>query len=156
MLFIPFHFITYISTPTHPKRPTICNLWSTFLVFLPSQCYNKISYPHVNPDLSVSGHTFIYYSPSLMVPDALSHPLYSSLYSSIGSSPCAAAGTLPSFNSFSNLIISCKLFAFLINSSTLFRSFSVSLTRYDLEVEDVDAPLVVLVVSKVRDLMPMI
>jgi len=77
-----------------------------------------------------------------------------SLHSSIAS-PCAAAGTLPSFNSFSNLIISCRLFAFLINSSTLFLSLSVSLTRRLLVVEVVAVPFA-LETSNVFDLTPMI
>lgn len=49
-------------------------------------------------------------------------------YSSI-SSPPPPPGILPSFNSFSNREISCRLFALRIKASTRFLSFSVSLIR---------------------------
>ena len=48
-------------------------------------------------------------------------------HSSMSSPP--PCGIRPSFSSFSNLVISCKLFAFLISPSTLFFSLSVSFTR---------------------------
>ena len=82
---------------------------------------------------------------------------YSSSHSSISSPPPGPPGILPSFSSFSSLVISCKLFAFRMSASTFFFSFSVSLTRYDL------SPALALPLareedgmSKVRDLMPII
>lgn len=50
-------------------------------------------------------------------------------YSSISSPAPVPPGILPSFNSFSSLVISCRLFAFRIIASTLFFSLSVSFTR---------------------------
>jgi hypothetical protein len=68
-------------------------------------------------------------------------------------------GILPSFSSFSNLAISCKLFALRISFSTRFFSFSVSFTLYVLSPDA--APFAAAVppaegISKVWDLTPMI
>lgn len=73
----------------------------------------------------------------------------------------APPGIRPSFNSLSSLVISCRLFAFRIMSSTLFFSFSVNLTRYAFAPEPVDDAVPLRVeaeegTSKVWDLMPII
>lgn len=79
------------------------------------------------------------------------------LFPSHASPSTIPPGTLPSFNSLSSLVISARLFAFRIMTSTLFRSFSVNFTRTPL-LPFVVVPFVVLEVegsatSKVRDLM---
>lgn len=67
----------------------------------------------------------------------------------------APPGIRPSFSSFSNRVISCKLFASRIIFSTRFRSASVNLTRTALSpcASSAAPPEGT---SKVRDLMPMI
>lgn len=73
----------------------------------------------------------------------------------MASSPSTSAppGIRPSLSSFSNLVISCRLFASRINFSTRLRSLSVSCTRTPFSAGARSAGVET---SKVRDLTPRI